>query len=295
MTTVQAFLDRVRRDWLMQTRIEGRNFLAIAIDDNDTALSFVRDLDGIVQHSIISIGLEDLYVFDAVSTTKTADVDRGIDGTTAIAHLTTELVRVAPRWTDAQILRGANDELGNLYGEGLFGLGFYEFTYQPPAVGIPLPADVIEVVDVSVQDFVGADWVKIAGWEERHNQNATDFPTGNALFFKDAAPFPGRTVRVEYKKVFTALSTLSQDVSAISGLPATAIDVLGMGTAIALTTGREIGKNLAEAQGSTRRSNETQTGAEAQAMRPVIRNYERRLARERTILRAKYPTRMRNF
>lgn len=294
MTTVQALIDRVRRDQLLQGRIEGRNKLAADVSSSATTFTFVRDLDGIVPHARISIGLEDIYIWSTTPASKTADVDRGADSTTAVAHTTTEIVRVSPAWSDSQILRSINDALVSFLGDGLFGVGAYEFVYQAPAIGIPLPADVIEVLEVSVQDFVGADWVPLRGWDERHNQNTTDFPTGNAVFLVAGTPLSGRTVRVEYAKDFASLSTLTQDVETVTGISSSMIDVLAKGAAIEVTGGREIGKNLGSAQGSTRRSSETPAGSEARARVPVILDYERRVSRERDRLRRKYPERMRN-
>ncbi len=280
MTTTQQLIDRIRRDYLTQGRIEPRNKLASPALVGDGTLAFTYDLENIQAGSMISMGLEDMYVWTADSTSKTADVDRGADGTTAVAHTTTERVRVSPRWSDYQILRAVNDELGNLFAQGLYAVATTEVTFNSSTVGYEMPAEAESVRKVWTEAYTGEDWQEIGGWKLEHNQDLTDFPSGVALYARNPG-YEGRTLRVEYRGDFTPLSTLDDVVASVSGLPASAEDVVAMGAAISILVGREVSQRLMETQGSTRRAEENPPGAAAQSFTPIIRQYQARLAAEK--------------
>lgn len=280
MTTVQQLIDRIRRDHLAQGRVEPRNKLSSPALYSDETLAFTYDLDNIMAATMISIGLEDMYVWSADPTSKTAVVDRGADGTTAVAHTTTERVRVSPRWSDYQILRAVNDELANLYAQGLYKVATTDVTFTGATIGYPMPAGVSSVRKVWAEAYAGEDWQELGGWKLEHNQDTTDFPTGNALYVR-LPGYEGRTLHVEYRGEFTPLATLADVVATVSGLPASAEDVVALGAAISILVGREVSHRLMETQGSTRRAEENPPGAAAQSFTPIIRQYQARLAAEK--------------
>lgn len=287
MTTVAELLDRVRRDYLSQGHVEARNKLAVAVDASATAWEFQYDLGQIQPNSLLSVGLEDIYVWSTVESAKTADVDRGVDGSTAASITTSDVVRVNPRWTDAQILRAINSELDNLYGYGLFKVGTTEFSYDGSTVGHNLTSAADDVYLVQAKDYSLDEWINISGWAFEQNQDTTVFASGKALFLRHGA-IPGRTVRVTWFGGFTHLSSLSENVATVSGLPASAEDVLAMGAALGLGVGRELGRNFHESQGNTRRAAEVPPGAEAQGLNPIARHYENRRALELRALTRRY-------
>lgn len=287
MTTVAELITDVRRDHLSQGHIERRNRLAAPVSESDTLLSFAYDLDAIQPHSLISIGLEDIYVFATNGAAKSADVDRGADGTTPAAHEAGAMVRVTPRWTDAQILRAVNSELEHLYGRGLFRVGTTEFVYDGTTVGWPIDDGAERVYRVQAEDYGGRDnWITLSGWTFEHNQDAATFPTGNALFLRCGA-IPGRKVRVTWFGRFAPLTALDQDVTETSGLGA--LELLRLGTAISLLVGREVGRNFHETQGNTRRAEEVPPGAESIGLNPLLRRWTQLLEAERLALIRRYP------
>lgn len=288
MSAVQAVIDRIRRDYLTQGRVEPRNKLSASIDASQTTLTFAYDLDALVAGGTISIGLEDMHVWSVDSTARSIEVDRGIDSSTASAHTTAERVRVAPRWTDAQILRSMNAELANLYAQGLYGVTATEVTFSANTQGYPLPAACIAAHRVMVQDYTGDNWFPLNGWTVEHNQNTTDFPSGVALFLRGDAGLEGRKLRVIYKRTFAELTALDDDVVTDGLLPSTAVDVLAMGTAVNVLVGREVANRLYETQGSTRRGEETPPGSVAQSFTPIIRQYQARLQAEKRALARRY-------
>lgn len=283
MTTVDQLLSRIRRDYLAQGRTEMRARLDAPLDDTQTQITFVGDLSAIQPGALLSIGLEDIYVWSTDTTAKIAEVDRGVDGSTATAHLVTERVRIQPRWSDAQLLRAMNTELDNLYALGLYGIDTFEFDWTSATTGYELPATCTQVVKVWAQDYQGFDWIPLDGWAEEHHQNVVDFPSGVALFTRQPA-IEGRKVRVMYRRAFAPLTALAADVTAVSLLPASAIDVLAMGTAITVLVGREVSQRLYETQGSTRRAEETPPGSASQSFTSIIRQYQVRLQAEKRSL-----------
>jgi hypothetical protein len=292
-TTVQQLIDRIRRDYLGQGVVEPRNKLSAAIDNVQTALTFTYDLGAMQPNTRLSIGLEDIYVWSTDATPKAASVDRGVDGTVAVSHTTTEIVRVAARWTDAQILRAINSELDNLYGHGLFQMTTKSITWTSAYIGYDFAATPGAVYSVQAQDYAMREWVDVSGWTVRRDEDATVFPSGTGIFFRGSGMVEGRTIRIDYKAPFTLLGTsdVTQVVETVTGIPGSTIDVLAMGTGIGLTVGRELGRNFHEAQGNTRRAAEVPTGAEAQSITPIIRNYQARLAAERRRLLVDWPQR----
>lgn len=288
MSTVAELLDRIRRDYLTQGRVEPRNKLSSSIDASATSLTFAYDLDALQPGTTISMGLEDMHVWSTDPTSRTVEVDRGVDSSTAAAHTTTERVRVAPRWSDAQLLRSVNAELANLFSQGLYGVATSEVTFTTNTQGYALPAAVVSVHRVMVQDYTGDNWFPLGGWTVDHMQNTTDFASGIALFLRGEGGLEGRKLRVIYKRAFAELTALDDDVVSDGLLPATAVDVLAMGTAISVLVGREVSNRLYEAQGSTRRGEETPPGAAAQSFTPVIRQYQARLQAEKKALARRY-------
>lgn len=287
MTTVGNVVERIRRDWLSSGRIEPRNRLAADINDSVTALTFMQDLGQMQDNSRLSIGLEDIYVWTVDETAKTAEVDRGVDGSTATPHTTGDIVRVNPRFSDAQIVRAMNDELGHLYNRGLYRVAVDEVLWAGGTSGYELDAAADEVYQVQWQGWDIGEWNLLDGWEFERNQ---DFASTKSLTLLDD---PGRDLRVTYKAGFTSVETLDQDLEDVSGLPATAVDVLAMGVALALGSGRELSRNYHESQGNTRRAEEVPPGAEIGGLRPIMARYEDRLAAEKTRLAQRYPPRRR--
>lgn len=284
MTTVLELVDRIRADYLTQGRVEPRNRLAAGVNSSATSLSFTYDLGPLQAGAIVSVGLEDCYVWSTDATSKTAEVDRGYQSTVATAHSTGDRVRVAPRWTDAQIVRALNAELANLFAQGLYGIDATEVTYVSSTDGYNLPAAAVSVHKVMVQDYTGDNWYPLDAWRVEHSQNTTDFASGVALFVRGYSALDGQKLRVIYKRTFGTLAAYTDDATTTAFLPASATDVLAMGTAINLLVGREVAQRLYETQGSTRRSEDNPPGAAAQSFTPIIRQYQARLQAEKRSL-----------
>jgi hypothetical protein len=289
VTTTRKLIDRIRREFL-GSRSESVNKLSAAVDASTTTLTFQYALGGIAEGARLSIDLEDIHVWSATETTKTAIVERGFESTTATTHALGSVVRVSPRVSDAQILDAVNNELRGLYGEGIFRIATTSIDFSPSHSTYALPVGVLDVYKVHYPDLSESDgWYRAHGWIVDRHQDTTDFPSGISLTFAGREwPAAGTAFRVTYKTELGTLATLADNVETTTGT--SAIDLLVLGAGMRLTRGRETARNLSDAQGSTRRATEVPPGAELGSHRALLQAYQQELFRERSRLLRLYPT-----
>jgi hypothetical protein len=295
VTTAETVVNRVRSQLLSGQR-EEHNRLSGALTDSATSVTFEFDLGPIKTGAVLSAGSELMYVWSAVESTKTATVQRGWDGTTAAAHSSAALVTVNARFPSAIVLERVNDELRALSSpvNGLFKMSTVDLTFNAAVEGYNLTSvtAVIDIWDVRYKQAGSfKDWPRVHHWDFAPMMPAADFASGFALWVPEGEP--GQTVRVWYKAPFTVLSGLSDDVETVSGLPATAIDVVEAGALVRLSAVRDVKRNFIEAQPPPRRAEEVPGGAwmdTAAGLRALRRD---RIAEERARLQALYPIRRR--
>jgi hypothetical protein len=279
MTTVAELVAQVRYDWLLESRVR-LNKLAALIDADDSPLTFTYPLGQLAESSRLSIDLEDLHVWSVDGTAKAAVVERGAYGTTAAAHALGSVVLVNPERSNAQILRAVNAELAALASEGLYRLktveltGTADRTYPVSATDVILPW---RVYFDSIDD--SNPWPEVLRWEWRTMQETDEFPSGNVLVVDQYVDID-RQVRLVYKAGFGALSALNQNVESVTGLPASAVDLLAVGAALRLMVGREADRNRLDRQGDSRRVEEVPAGAQRQAAAELRAYRARRLEAE---------------
>jgi hypothetical protein len=115
-----------------------------------------------------------------------------------------------------------------------------------------------------------------------------EFPSGLTLTVNGYAE-SGRDMRVSYKKPFAAtLASLAQVVETVSGIDASAVDILSLGAAIRLLAGTEVSRNFLD-QSDTRRADEVPPQARASQMRALQQLRKDRISAEKARLYAKYP------
>ncbi len=285
MTTTQQVIDRVRREFL-GSRTEQINRLA-ADPATGTTLAFEFELGGISQGVRLSCELEDMYVWSVNPLGKTAVVQRGFESSTALAHPAGTIVRVSPRVTDAEILVAINNELHGLY-PSVFRMETTTIAFTPSHSSYGLPDDALDVYRVHKRLLNESDgWQRMYGWMQDRHQLTSDFPSGMSLTFTSDVPASGFDFRVTYRKELGVLTTLGDVVETVAGTPA--IDLIVLGAGIRLTRGRETARNLSDAQGSSRRSQEVPPGAELGANRALQQAYQQELYRERSRLTVLYP------
>lgn len=294
MTTTTDLIDATL-DFLLGGQDETVNTLAASVDTDDTTLTFTYDLHGIVPGVMLGLGLEVVRVLDTSPTANTAVVLRGQRGSTAAAHSSGDVVVVGPRFSRWSVFRAINDDLADLSGRGLFQVKTVDLTYNPSIAGYDLTSvtDLEQVYSVRYEvPGASKEWPLLQPSQYRFDRNADtgDFASGFSIVLYRGG-YSGKAIRVAYKAPFTRLSTASDDVQTVSGLPATANDLPPLGAALRLQAGHESGRVAYEFQPDTRRPEEVPVGANLQTASGWRRLREDRIDSELKRLSRRYPMR----
>lgn len=271
------------------------NVLAAGVNAGDTTLSFAYDLDAIVPGSFLGLGLEVVRVMETNTTNSSAVVLRGQRGSTAAAHSSGAVVQVSPRFSRWSVFRAINDDLDDLSGLGLFRMNTAELTYNPSVMTYDLTGvSSVEQVYSVRYEVPGAskEWPLLLPSEYRFERNAdtSDFASGFSLTLYGGG-YAGRKVRVAYKAPFTRMTSATDDVQAVAGLPATANELPPLGAALRLISGHESGRVAYETQPDTRRADEVPVGASLQTASGWRRQRADRIDSELKRLARYYPVR----
>jgi hypothetical protein len=271
VTTAAEFVRQVRERYLSQGTHEIRNRLNGALDDSTEAIAWqYAEPGGIVPGLRLSIDFEDLYVWTAGSLSGTAE--RGYEGTTAVAHDDGALIRVAPRFTDNQIVLAGNEAIAELQGRKVRRVAVEEITWSDATSSYAIPAAVDQVLTVAARtDDSAIGWPIVHDWTvQRGHDIADDFSTGVAILFTNQGGYHNQPIRVTYTKAFGSFTNASSSIETDTGWSASAMELLKVSTALNLLAGREVGRNFSEAQGNPRRAEEVPQGAEVQSLRPLV-------------------------
>lgn len=295
MTLTSDVITRCVNDYLLANQRERRNVLAATIDGSATTLTFTYDLKSIQEGARLSLGLEDMFVFDVNTGAKTATVLRADAGSTNSAHTAGEVVLINARFTPQRVLAALNATLGSLSAEGLYRHKQTNITYTAGVDGYDVgDSSCIDVWDVRA-DTPGPekDWPAVPfRWE-------SGMPTtGTHAFASGVAVFPrwgetGRSLRVFYRSGFSTLSSLTDNVETTSGLWTEALDLLALGAAIHLVSGQAVRRARPDAQGDTRRAEEVTVNDSLQSVRGLLALYDMRLKAEKARMARRYPPRLR--
>jgi hypothetical protein len=267
------------------------NEIRSAVTDEDTAVTFAHEVTAIAPGAVLGVGLEEMYVWQIDPTATTAEVKRGWGGTTATALDGGELVVVNPKFSRARALRAINNEIRAVSGD-LWQIKTVELAASAVAQTYNLTAPGLLDVYQVFFDAVGPEnfWPELFGWQLRRAQDTDEYASANALRFNEMLD-PGRQIRVVYKAGFDPLVTLDDDVSAVTGLPESAHDIIVLGAQMRLMGVRESKRSYTEAQGDTRRAQEVPPGSAARSYQVLAQLRRDRIAEERTKLLRQFPAR----
>lgn len=237
---------------------ENMNRLSSNVGANATTLEFDFDINDIAEASYIEIDTEVYRVWGVDRTTNSVTVQPAMIGSTSSTHTAGALAYINPRVFRHAAMRALNDELAALSSpaNGLYAVGTYEFQSEATVYDYPLPSfTIIDGLRVEIKAIDSIEhWHKLLLWDVRPASDTTDFTSGYSLFIPD--PMPNRTVQFVYSYEFSPLSALTDDIENVSGLPATAQDILPLGIILRLGSIREIKRNFTESQGDTRLATE---------------------------------------
>lgn len=270
------------------------NLLAQPVDSTQPNFVFTGEMEGIQAGSLLSVGLEIVYVRTANAASKGADVIRGWLGSTTGAHVADAVVYVNPRFSGWDIFQALNVELNDLSSPavGMFAVGEVEFNFSPQIRGYDLGvprSQISGVLEVRyrTQDATKA-WPRIRRYEVLWDQQTADFPSGTAIRLDEPA-WPGQPIRVKYSRPFVPLTALTDDLIGTSLLPATAVDIPPLGAAAMLMFHKEAKRSFLEAQGDTRRAAEVPPGSSTRDAATLLGLRNRRASSEAARLSQNYP------
>ena len=289
MSTAGAVLTRASRQLLSGT-VEERNKLATTVTSADTSIVLSYDLGGFREGSVIEIESELMYVWESSTATKTLTVQRGYDGTTAVAHTNGVLATVNPRFPRQQMLDSLNSDIDDLSStmNGLFRVVAQDITYNGSdrQINLTSGAGIIDLLDVRLR-YLADDYPVIRKVRLQRNLPTADFASGFAIVFDE--PVMSGSLRVVTKREFTRASSESSDLQSACFVPQSCEDILEMGVLLRMMNGREIKRNFIESQGDTRRSDEVPAGATRDSLTNIQRLRRERIIAEAARLKQQYP------
>jgi hypothetical protein len=297
MTNAQDWIEATRFR-LMSGHQEQLNRLKTAYTAGSGTLVFDFDIAGVRPGSVLSVGTSTFYVWEVSVALKTATVQASWDGTTDQDWPVGTVVRVAPRFTDAQILRAVNEDINDLSSptNGLFQIGTTELVYDSALVGydLSLAPNMISPIELRVENPGSfKEWTRIPSHKYRVVKGAPTgtegFDSGMALFLYDMmAGATGDRLYLTYRKGFNQISNL-YSTKIGTGLPSSAWDIPPIGAAISLMAGREIKRSFIESQGDSRRAAEVTGGKSTESVIALQRLRQQRITAEKQRLDGFYP------
>lgn len=289
MSTAGALITRASRQLLSGT-VEERNKLATTVTSADTSIVLEYDLGGFREGSVIEIESELMYVWESATATKTLEVQRGFDGTTAVAHTAGALAIVNPRFPRQQMFDALNADVDDLSStvNGLFRVVAQDISYNGTnrQINLTSATKVIDLLDVRLR-YLSTDFPVIRRVRLQRDLPTADFASGLAIVFDE--PVMAGTLRVVTKREFTRASTEASDMQTVCFVPETFEDILEMGVILRMMNGREIKRNFIESQGDTRRSDEVPAGSTRDSLTNIQRLRRERIVSEAARLKQQYP------
>lgn len=293
MSTANALLERVNRQLLSGT-VEEQNKLHTSINSGDTSIVLSYDLAGLRTGVIFEIGLELIYIWEALGASKTLNVQRGYAGTTPTSHSAGSIVKINPRFPKAQMLEALNQDIDDLSSplNSLFYVNTLNIQYNGSdrQVNITGATSIIDLIDVRLR-YLNDDFPVLRKVRLQRDLPTSDFPSGFSLVF-DELVMSG-TLRVRYKSPFVRLSSVSDSIQSVAKVPESMEDILELGVMSRMLSVREVKRNFIESQGDTRRSDEVPAGAMRDSFGNILRLRRDRIIAEAAKLARLYPANLR--
>jgi hypothetical protein len=252
-------------------------------------LSFTVDESDNISRGIIEIDDEILYVsYGENGTVYVPAFGRGFKGTAPIPHTAGVAVWVSPTWPRSTVAREVNNTIRSLY-PSLFAVGTVDIQSSSTNYQYELPTDLERVLSVEWKWNYPNSWNTVKSWETIHSASVTDFPSGKALMIGDPLPI-NATIHVTYAKIPSVLP-LSTSLFTDSGLPASARDVVVLGTAARLIPWQDTSRLPVESVPSDALDLGKPVGTATQVANAMRTMYQTRLDQERRAQLDRYPTR----
>jgi len=288
-------IDEVRSNLAGYTLRQDRiTYLANAsgITTTDTAL-IVGSATNLAK-GVIEIDDELIWVDSFDKGTNTMNVipgfGRGYQNTDPAPHAQYSQVILAPTFPRVMVKKAINDTILACFSK-LFAVAQYTFTFDGAKTTYALPDDVDRVLAVT-WETVGStkEWLPVNRWRDDKSANVASFNSSATISIFDPIT-PGRTVQVTYTVEPSTLSASSENFSDVTGLPASAQDVIILGASYRLLSFMDAGRiNLTSAE-SDAADSKIPSNAAATASRFLYGLHQQRLNEEAAKLIDKYPVR----
>ena len=121
-STIGDLVDRVYREYLEPVdKVESYSYLSSGINDSVDSITYdgnlfsIEEEDALDAGAIVEVGQELMYTTALNATTNTITVKRGQRGTTAAAHSTGDIIKIAPAFPRKNVFEAVVDQVKNLY------------------------------------------------------------------------------------------------------------------------------------------------------------------------------------
>ena len=300
-----TFNDWIEKVWrrVNGTSIDAAVQLSTDIGATDTTFSCIvtnaTGTNAMRVGAILAVDLELMYVTSWTPTTGALGVVRGYNGSTASAHSALQLAYIQPRYSRFDIGVALNDELPRLSSpdNGLFKVGVSTVTYNPVYMGYDLgsiPTNFLDVLEIRHKiPFPTRNYPKISKWKVlRSIPDATVFPSGAGIVIYEGG-YPGQPFYIQYSAPFSTVDTsvlanLTTDVTTLTGMTPTMVDIPPLGVEIQLTLPREIRRNFTDVQPDPRKGLEVLAGNVSNSVQALSIVYEQRIGEEADRLSRQY-------
>lgn len=287
MTDVLSVLQETKNEWLLGTYRTHLSQLASSMTDSATSLTLTTTPKAVGEGSIIAIDDELAYVVEANEGPKTMDVIRGIRGSVAAAHDSGAIVEINPRYPHFTMKSALKSEIRS----------------WPPSIYIPTVGSVSVTDDQWSIDVAAAfpsdQIVRIIGLTRLDQADSTRRISRRWTEVWDEdeivelqLPSNGydgtHRLTVGKKPVIPEPLTDETDLEDDLGLSAGLIEVIKLGVAWRLLTGRESVRLLTEARGQSRLPDEVPVQATSTFGRQLKVMRDERLAEESARLVLQY-------
>jgi hypothetical protein len=289
-TTVGGLAFRTLRMANGQRR-QGFNFLAAAVDADDTTFTFSDDLGGMTVGSYLGVDEEIVYVRSVDVSAKSAVVRREQLGTTGASHLIDAPVQVDWRWFTADVVDAIADEVRS-WPPDVFAVGEVDISVGAATTAIDVALTRYRYPLLLQRTQSGVDrWIDVTGsYDVLTNLPTSSFASGNALQLPSNFRGAG-TVRLHYAQDFDVSAFTVATTLAAVGLPVTLHDAIIYGAAARLLIGDESPRSNTGSQPEPRQAADVRPGQAIQTGAAYRQLADQRVQDEAARLRSKYPYR----
>jgi uncharacterized protein Veg len=321
-STIGDLVDRVYREYLEPVdKVESYSYLSSGINDSVTSITYdgnlfsIEEEDALDAGAIIEVGQELMYTTALNTTSNTITVKRGQRGTSAVAHSTGDLIKIASAFPRKNVYQAVVDQIKNLYptlfavetieltastGYKLLGnhgsdQDSYNYLVTPlkaisqytdwqsgsDQTGLKYNGVAIEMIDLP-NPFTFTDDTQT----ERTKTYTTGPDVVHAVQFVGISA--GHTVFVTFKKKFVAPTSETTTLTSI-GLEEEYEPIIMTGTAAQLVAGKDISKLNASYITEQLEASVSPIGSSNSIGQSLLRYQQLLIQQARSNLRSKYP------